>query len=469
MAATRLIAIHHVKGKSMIQCLKERIEYSMNPAKTEQGEFVRCYECTQETAVEEFALSKREYEHITGRSQKRGVIAYMIRQSFKPGEITPEEANKVGYELAMRFTKGKHTFFVATHTDKKHIHNHIFFNSTTLDCTRKFKNFYLSGRAVQKLSDMICVENSLSLIEPKPYSERIKENRYGDSVSKRDIIRMDIDVAMEQKPENFEMLLNILLKKGYEIKQGKQISLKKKEDSRYVRFRSLGAGYTVEDLKLQFEKKIKVTKKRKGYQKKLSLLIDIQQKLKEGKGDGYTHWAKVFNVKQTAQTILYLQEHEYESFEQLDDATNDAIQKFHKVSEELKYLENQIKDFKELKKQIINYSKTRDVYVEYRKAGYSKSFFNEHKEEIQMHKAAKEAFEQLGVSKIPRVKELNDQIFGNYERKRDVVEEYYQLKKDMREMMIVRENVKMILNNQDNAKKSKEREKCAEKCKIILV
>lgn len=458
MAATRLIAIHHVKGKSMLQCLKERIEYSMNPEKTEKGEYVRCYECTQEAAVEEFALSKREYEHITGRNQKRGVIAYMIRQSFKPGEITPEEANKVGYELAMRFTKGKHMFFVATHTDKKHIHNHIFFNSTTLDCTRKFKNFYLSGRAVQKLSDMICVENSLSVIEPKPYSERIKENRYGDSVSKRDIIRMDIDAAMEQKPENFEMLLNILLKKGYEIKQGKQISLKKKEDSRYVRFRSLGAGYTVEDLKLQFEKKIKVTKKRKGYQKKLSLLIDIQQKLKEGKGGGYTHWAKVFNVKQMAQTILFLQEHEYESFEQLDAATNDTIQKFHKVSEELKYLENQIKDSKELKKQIINYSKTRDVYIEYRKAGYSKSFFDEHREEIQMHRAAKEAFEQLGGSKIPRVKELNVQISGNYDRKRSVVGEYYQLKKDMREMMIVRENVRTILYNQDETKKMNDRE-----------
>ena len=380
----------------------------------------------------------------------------MIRQSFKPGEITPEEANKVGYELAMRFTKGKHMFFVATHTDKKHIHNHIVFNSTTLDYTRKFKNFFLSGRAVQKLSDMICIENSLSVINPKPYSERIKENRYGHSLSKRDVIRKDIDAVMEQKPENFEMLLNILSEKGYEIKQGKQISLKKKEDSRYVRFRSLGAGYTVEDLKLQFEREIKVTKKRKGYQKKLSLLIDIQQKFKEGKGGGYTHWAKVFNVKQMAQTILFLQEHEYESFEQLDAATNDVILKFHRASEELKYLEKQIKDSKELKKQIINYSKTRNVYVEYRKTGYSKRFFNEHEEEIQIHKAAKEAFEKLGVSKIPRVKELNEQISGNYDRKRSVAEEYYQLKKEMREIMIVRENVCCILNKKHNNKRAKE-------------
>lgn len=181
-------------------------------------------------------------------------------------------------------------------------------------------------------------------------------------------------------------------------------------------------------------------------ERKLSLLIDIQEKIKEGKGGGYTHWAKVFNVKQMAQTILFLQEHEYESFEQLDAATNEVVKKFHQVSEELKTLEKQVKESKEIKSQIINYSKTRNVYVEYRKAGYSKKFFGEHREEILMHKAAKEAFEHLGVSKIPKVKELNQKISDTYNRKKDMVEEYYQLKKEMREMMIVRENVRSILS-----------------------
>lgn len=217
MAATRLIAMHHLKGKNMKQCLKDRIEYSLNPMKTENGEYVSFYEYTPEAVVEEFELSKREYEHITGRRQQRGVIAYMIRQSFKPGEIEAKEANSVGYELAMRFTKGKHMFFVATHIDRDHVHNHIIFNSTTLDCTRKFKNFFLSGRAVQKLSDLICIENSLSVIEPKPYSERIKMNRYKDSVSKRDIIRKDIELALLQKPKNLEEILKILSRKGYEV------------------------------------------------------------------------------------------------------------------------------------------------------------------------------------------------------------------------------------------------------------
>ena len=119
MAATRLIALHKNKGKSVAVCLKSRTDYVQNPDKTEQGELVSSYECSPLTVDEEFMLSKRQYELVTGRRQKSDVIAYQIRQSFKPGEITAEDANKVGYELAMRFTKGKYAFIVATHTDRE--------------------------------------------------------------------------------------------------------------------------------------------------------------------------------------------------------------------------------------------------------------------------------------------------------------------------------------------------------------
>lgn len=118
MAATRLIALHVNKGKTVAQCLADRTDYSQNAAKTNDGEFISSYECDPKTADEEFLLSKRQYQHITGRQQKNNIIAYQIRQSFKPGEITPEEANQVGYETAMRWTKGKHAFIVATHIDK---------------------------------------------------------------------------------------------------------------------------------------------------------------------------------------------------------------------------------------------------------------------------------------------------------------------------------------------------------------
>ena len=125
MAATRLIALHINKGKTVAQCLRDRTDYAQNPEKTAKGELVTGYQCDPMTVDEEFLLAKRQYQHITGKHQKHEVIAYQIRQSFKPGEITPEEANQVGYELAERFTKGKHAFIVATHTDRAHIHNHI--------------------------------------------------------------------------------------------------------------------------------------------------------------------------------------------------------------------------------------------------------------------------------------------------------------------------------------------------------
>ena len=188
MAATRLIALHINKGKTVAQCLADRTDYSENAAKTEDGKYISAYACDAKTCDEEFLLSKRQYEHITGRTQAHDVIAYQIRQSFKPGEITPEEANKVGYETAMRFTKGKHAFIVATHVDRAHIHNHIIFNSTTLDCTRKFRDFRLSGLALARLSDIVCLEHRLSVIIRKPYGERQKRTEYPEKKSQRDEI-----------------------------------------------------------------------------------------------------------------------------------------------------------------------------------------------------------------------------------------------------------------------------------------
>lgn len=218
MAATRLIALHINKGKTVAQCLADRTDYSENAAKTEDGKYISAYACDAKTCDEEFLLSKRQYEHITGRTQAHDVIAYQIRQSFKPGEITPEEANKVGYETAMRFTKGKHAFIVATHVDRAHIHNHIIFNSTTLDCTRKFRDFRLSGLALARLSDIVCLEHRLSVIIRKPYGERQKRTEYPEKKSQRDEICEAIDAALERKPKDFRELIGFCRKQGTSIK-----------------------------------------------------------------------------------------------------------------------------------------------------------------------------------------------------------------------------------------------------------
>ena len=171
-------------------------------------------------------LTKKLYEQATGRSQKSNIIAYQIRQSFRPGEITAEEANRIGYELASRFLKGKHAFIVATHTDREHIHNHIIYNSTTLDGTRKFRDFFFSGLAVQRLSDLICLEHQLSVIEKKPYRERQKRITYPPRESNRDRLCGIIDEILQQEPTDYEEFLQKLEQQGYEIKRGKYTSVK---------------------------------------------------------------------------------------------------------------------------------------------------------------------------------------------------------------------------------------------------
>ena len=212
LATTRIIAMHVNKGKTIAQCLTDRTEYAKNPEKTQDGELISSYACDPRTAASEFLFSKRQYAAITGRSQENDVIAYQVRQSFKPGEVTPEEANRIGYEFASRFLKGKHAFIVATHIDKAHIHNHIIWNSTTLDCRHKFRNFLGSGKAVARLSDQICLEHKLSVIGNPRLGNNSYEKWQGKDarLSNRERLRIAIDDALKQNPESFEALLQLL-------------------------------------------------------------------------------------------------------------------------------------------------------------------------------------------------------------------------------------------------------------------
>lgn len=165
--ATTYFKPHHIsKGETIAQSVKDRFDYGKNPEKTQGGDLVLAYECDPKTADAEFLLSKGKYKAITGREQKRDedILCYQVRQSFVSGEVDAETTLKIGYDFAMRWTKGRHAFFVVSHVDRPHPHVHIYYNSTTLDCTRKFRDFLGSARAVQRLSDRICLEKGLSYI-----------------------------------------------------------------------------------------------------------------------------------------------------------------------------------------------------------------------------------------------------------------------------------------------------------------
>ena len=437
MAATRLIALHVNKGKSVAQCLRARTDYVQNPEKTDNGELVTAYECDPMTADQEFLLSKRQYEHITGRRQKHDVIAYQIRQSFKPGEVTPEEANAIGQELAKRFTKGKHAFIVATHTDRSHIHNHIVFNSTSLDCTRKFRDFHLSWLVLSKLSDMICLEHKLSVITPKPYRERTKY-KYPERLSIRDQIRADIDAAMRHKPQSFQEFP----------------AIRGKNQKKFVRFKSLGDGYTPEDLGRVFagereHQPRKLDKRTEQPARKMNLLIDIQQKMAAGKSTGYVRWAKVFNLKQMSKALLFLQENGIESLDQLNGKTAAIVQQTEGLRDSIRADESRLAEIAVLRGHILNYVKTRDIYQAYKASGFSKGYFETHRQALTLHKAAKEAFNQRDLKKLPRIRDLNAEYAQLLERKKKNYTEYRQQKAQMQDWLMAQKIVSVMLDEKE--------------------
>ena len=343
------------------------------------------------------------------------MIAYQVRQSFKPGEITPEEANRVGYEFAERFLKGRHAFFVATHTDKKHIHNHIIWNSTTLDCKHKFRDFLGSGRAVARLSDAICTEHRLSVIADPKRGKNHYGKWLGDNAkpTHQELLCGLIDAALLQKPDSFDALLKLLAEAGCEVRRrGNTLSLRHPGKKGFVRLSSID-GYSEDELRavLAGEKEHTPRKKRtQATQKKNTLLIDIEAKLQAGKGGGYERWAKGVQ-RQADGADLQLSPGAW--LAGLRGAGGKkppaATEQFHALSAQIKAAETRMAEIAVLKTHIINYAKTRDVYAGYRKAGYSKKYLAEHESDILLHKAAKNAFDELGVKKLPTVKSLQEE------------------------------------------------------------
>ena len=454
MATTRIMPLHVGKGRTESRAISDIIDYVANPQKTDNGRLIAGFACDSRTVDAEFLLAKRQYIVATGRVRGADdVIAYHVRQSFRPGEITPEEANRLGVEFAKRFTKGNHAFVVCTHIDKSHIHNHIIWSSVSLEYDRKFRNFWGSTKAVRRLSDTICIENGLSIVEnPNPHGKSY--NKWlGDQAkpSHRELLRVMIDRALEQNPADFDALLKLLSEMGCEVsRRGKAIRLKAPGWKNVARMDDkLGAGYSEAEIRavLAGEKQHTPRKKTVVQQEppKVNLLVDIQAKLQAGKGAGYARWAKVFNLKQMAQTMNYLSEHNLLEYAVLEEKATAATAHHNELSAQIKAAEKRMAEIAVLRTHIVNYAKTREVYVAYRKAGYSKKFREEHEEEILLHQAAKNAFDEMGVKKLPKVKELQTEYAKLLEEKKKTYAEYRRSREEMRELLTAKANVDRVL------------------------
>lgn len=452
MAISKIRPLHGRNGESILRTLHKRLNYGMNPKKTDQGRLISGYQCDPPNAYKEFYATKQLYDNLIGRRQehRKNVIAYLLVQSYKVGEITPEDANRLAYETALEFTKGDHAFIVCTHVDKKNIHTHVYFNSTALDASRKFKNPYNSYRKLRSINDRMCKEHGYFVIEnPKEKGKSYKEwsaDKAGTSWKSK--LRETIDAVLPSA-KDFDDFLDRMRQAGYEIKRGKYISFRAPGQERFTRAKRLGADYTEEAISARLNGKQKPTptqkKVRREFAENVNLLIDIQAKIDTGKGFGYERWAKIFNLKQAAKTFNYLSEHGIADYASLLDRMALVAESMSNSSSGIRKLEGRMAEIAALKKHIVDYSKTKKVFDQYKSSGWNKAFRAQHTDELRLRQEAKQAFDAFKGNTFPTMAQLHTDYSALLEQKKAQYEEYRRLKNEQSELQTVRQNVDQIL------------------------
>ena len=411
-ATTYLKSHKRADKRTALQSLKDRFDYGLNPEKLGA---VSSHLCDPATAHAEFMLVKNQYQGETDRRAGHGALCYQIRQAFPHGEVTAEEANRIGYETAMRWTKGKYQFFVCTHIDKEHIHNHIYYNSTAYDRSRKFRNFIGSSFALRRLSDRVCLEHDLSVIvNPKLHSK----GRYlhygqwlGDNqkLSQKEQIRFAIDTALTERPEDVQAVID------------------GKAPTRTAPARRAPAP------------------------RRVNLLIDIQERMRQGKGPAYERWAKVYNLKQMAAALQYLKEHQLFEYDDLAAKTDAATERFHTLAGDIQQTEAELSHVSDLMAAVVQYAKTRPVFDGYKATKYSRKYLAEHEAELADYRAAKATMaELLGGEKLPKMDVLKEKRRQLAARKKALYLEYRKAQQDMRELVAVKGSVDHLRGLTDN-------------------
>ena len=448
MAATRIMSIHINKGKTARQCIGERLDYIMNPKKTDGGILVSTYACSPETAADEFMLFRQEYQANTGRTQENEVIGYHVRQAFKPEEITPEEANEIGKELASRMTDGQFAYVVATHIDKHHIHNHIIICSTDLDAQHKYRDVKQSAKDLVQISDSLCREHSLSVIQ-NPQDKTVTYDKWQGNQRRfthRDELRMIIDAALRMQPDGFDALMQMLEDAGCRIKRGAQISIKPPEGKRYIRLDTLGLEYEEASLRRTLaHDHVHIPKIPRGdfTESQIKRLVDIEAKLRAGKGKGYQVWAERNNIDAKAQMIIFLKEHHIGSLEELNDQIQGLTDHQNELKASIREKQNRMKEIIRQRQAIRDYSRTKEVYTQYRESGWTVKFYQEHRQEIENHRNAQAVYSSHD-GKMPTLKELTAEYDGLKEQKENDQAALDKLKPKLTDLKHIRYNYEIL-------------------------
>ena len=429
--------------------MKKAIDYIVDPAKTDDKLLVSSFGCAVETADLEFEKTRLL------AMQKGNNLAHHLIQAFEPGEVSYAQAHEIGRQLADEILGGKYEYVIATHINKEHCHNHIIFCAVDFAEHKKYVSNRKSYAQIRRVSDRLCRENGLSVVAPG--AERGKQYAEWDAQRKGTSYKQKLKIAIDRLiliSKDLDDLLRRLEAEGYEIKRGKHTSVKGARQKRFIRFRTLGAGYSEDEIKAVLEGKAK----HQPYQKQppkeqpFHLLVDIQAKLSEGKGEGYARWAKHYNLKEMSKTLIFLQENKIGSIEEMQERVNAATARYHELGDSIKAAEQRMAEIAVLRAHIVNYARTRPVYDAYRKAGYSKKFLEEHREQITLHKAAKAAFDEANLKKLPKVKELDAEYAALLSQKKAAYPAYRKARDKMQELKKAQKNVELFFTEEKDTK-----------------
>lgn len=431
MAVTK---IHPIKST-----LKKALDYIENPDKTDDKLLVSSYGCSYETADIEF-------EMLLAQAFKKGNnLAHHLIQSFEPGETTPEQAHEIGRQLADEVLQGKYPYVLTTHIDKGHVHNHLIFCAVDMVNQRKYISNRQSYAYIRRTSDRLCRENGLSVVKPgqgkgKSYAEWDAQRR-GQSWKAK--LKIAIDAAIPQA-KDFDDFLRLMELQGYEIKRGKFISFRAHGQERFTRCKTLGEQYTEEAIARRIAG-LAVDRGPKRVQKGVTLRIDLESSIQAQQSAGYARWAKLHNLKQAAKTLNFLTEHGIDQYADLESRVDEISAANDEAAAALKTAERRLGEMAVLIKNITTYKQTRPVALEYRRAKDKAGFRREHESQLILYEAAAKALKDAGVTKLPDLAALKAEYRKLDEEKERLYEKYGEVKKELQEYGIIKQNVDSIL------------------------
>ena len=437
MAVTKIKAIRGTLSKA--------IAYILNPEKTDEKLLVSSYGCASETAAREFEWTRKIAEQ-KGMNPVR-IIARHVIQSFEIGEVTPELAHEIGKQFADEILGGKYEYVLTTHIDKDHVHNHLIFNAVDFVDYHAYKSYKWIYYDMREVSDRLCKENGLSVIPPSQnkgmgYKEYTEAKR---GTSWKQKLKQTID-RLVITAKDYDDFLRLMQEAGYEIKTGKYISFRAEGQERFTRSKTIGENYTEERIKERIAGRTPRRSQRQTTPKGISLIGDIQERIRLIDSKGYEHKAKLTILKEAARTLNYLTENNLLQYADLEKKVEDVHGSYDRTGKELKGVEARLREVQPLIKNISNYQRLKPVYDAFQKAKDKPGFKAKHEAELVIFEAARSTLLAMqGDEKLPSLKTLQAEQQRLLEEQQRLYDERAKLKKEAKHIETIKSNVDTFL------------------------